>query len=269
MTDLNMVRNEGRALFGHDAQGYEQARLGYPAELYDAVEARVGKLRGRTAFEIGPGTGLVSRELLSRGVARLVAIEPDAALASQLPSFVGGNDALAVINAPFEDADLARESYDVAFAAASFHWLDLAPSLAKVHAALTPHGTWAMWWNSYRNPRHGDDFALAVMPLLAGIQFPPMQSIDGHGSLDDAFWCSTLAAAGFTAIDHVVIRQERTVSARAIRELYATYSFIRRLGADAATRVLDKIEALADRDFGGTVPNIVLTSSYISTATPA
>lgn len=265
MTDASMARHEGRALFGLDAHGYEQARLGYPAELYDAVAARAGGLAGRAAFEIGPGTGLVTRELLDRGVGRLVAIEPDTVLADQLPSFAGG-DALEVVNAPFEDADLAAAAFDIGCAAAAFHWLDIAPSLAKVHAALAADGTWAMWWNSYRNPHHGDAFAHAVMPLLAGVEFPPMQSIDGHGSLDDRYWRGELTAAGFTRIDHVVVRRERMVSAAAIRALYATYSFIRRLGDDARMRLLEGIETMAETEFGGSVPNVVLTSSYISTA---
>nr|WP_295661995.1 methyltransferase domain-containing protein [Polymorphobacter sp.] len=267
-TGSTMARHEGRALFGNDARGYDAARLGYPAELYDAVEGRTGGLVGQTVFEVGPGTGLVTRELLRRGVDRLVAIEPDVTLARELPSFAGGGDALVVVNAAFEDAALDASSFHAGCAAASFHWLDIAPSLAKVHAALVPGGTWAMWWNSYRNPHQGDAFAFAAMPLLAGIQFPPMQTIDGHGSLDDVFWRTTLARAGFGRIDHVVIRQERTVSATAIRALYATYSFIRRLEDDARARLLDAIETLAEREFGGNVPNVVLTSSYISSAEP-
>lgn len=266
MTGSTMARHEGRALFGNDAKGYDAARLGYPAELYEAVEARTGGLIGQTVFEVGPGTGLVTRELLRRGVDRLVAIEPDVTLARELPSFAGGDDVLVVVNAPFEDALLETSSYHMGCAAASFHWLDIPPSLAKVHAALTPGGIWAMWWNSYRNPHHGDAFAFAAMPLLADIQFPPMQTIDGHGSLDDDFWCTALKGAGFGRIDHVVVRQERLISAAAIRALYATYSFIRRLEYDVQARLLDGIETLANREFGGNVPNVVLTSSYISSA---
>jgi len=263
-----MARHEGRALFGHDAQGYDAARLGYPAELYDAFEARTGGLAGQAVFEVGPGTGLVTRELVTRGVARLVAIDPDVVLARELPSFVGGSAALSVVNAPFEDAKLIDASFDAGCAAASFHWVDIAPSLVKVRAALVPGGTWAMWWNSYRNPHHGDAFALAAMPLLAGIDFPPMQTIDGHGSLDDQFWRTALTDAGFGKTDHVIIRHERLVSAAAIRALYATYSFIGRLDADPRARLLDAIETLAAREFGGTVPNVVLTSSYISSTDP-
>ena len=266
MTGSTMSRHEGRALFGHDAQGYDSARLGYPAELYDALETRTGGLRGQAAFEIGPGTGLVSRELLERGVGRLVAIEPDAELARQLPSFVGGGKALDVVNAPFEDAELADGSFDVGLRSGVVSLARPRPSLAKVHTALGQGKTWAMWWNSYRNPRHGDAFALAVVPLLVGIQFPPMQTIDGHGSLDDTFWRQTLVDAGFGQIEHVVVRRERTMSAGAIRALYATYSFIRRLDEDARTRLLDGIETLAEVEFGGAVPNLVLTSSYLSTA---
>lgn len=267
MTDGVMNRSEGRDVFGRDAAGYDVARLGYPAELYDAIAARSGgSFAGLSVLEIGPGTGLVTRELMARGVGRLVAVESDPALARQLSGFVGGDERLDVINAPFEDAALGPGRFDVVCAAAAFHWLDIAPSLAKVHAALASGGTLALWWNSYRNPHHGDPFAAAVVPLLAGLRFPPFQSADQHGSLDEAYWRGELTGAGFGSIEHRLIRNERTLTTAEARALFATYSFIRLLDAPQRERLLDAIASVADRQFGGVVPNVVLTASYICTA---
>jgi SAM-dependent methyltransferase len=202
---------------------------------------------GRSVFEIGPGTGLVTRELLARGVERLVAVESDPELARLLSALAGG-DRLHVVNAPFEDADLGVDRFDVACAAASFHWLDTAPSLAKVHAALVPDGTLALWWNSYRNPHHGDLFAAAVLPLMAGLSFPPFQSAESHDSHDERFWQGELIRAGFGSI------------AAEVRALFGSYSFIRRLDREARERLLDAIAVLAEREFGGVVPNVALTA---------
>ena len=266
MNEPVMNRSEGRAIFGRDVAGYDVARMGYPARLYDAVAARTGGLAGRSAVEIGPGTGLVTRELLARGIGRLVAVESDPELARQLPALTGGGDRLQVITAPFEDADLEANVFDLVIAAASFHWLDIAPSLAKVRAALIPTGTLALWWNSYRNPHHGDPFAAAVVPLLTGIRFPPNQSADSHGSHDEAFWRDELTRAGFYAIEHELVRTERTLTVASARALFASYSFVRRLDPAAQARLLDGVESIAERDFGGVVPNVVITASYLSTA---
>lgn len=269
MNERAMNRSEGRAIFGLDASGYDVARMGYPAQLYDAIAARTGgSLAGRSVFEIGPGTGLVTRELLARGVGRLVAVESDPELARRLPALAGDGDRLHVVNAPFEYADLGVDRFDIACAAASFHWLDTAPSLAKVHAALVPDGTLALWWNSYRNPHHGDPFAAAVLPLMAGLSFPPFQSADSHGSQDERFWRGELIRAGFGSIDHELVRAERTLTTAQVRALFGSYSFIRRLDREARERLLDAIAALAEREFGGVVPNVVLTASYLSTAGP-
>lgn len=269
MNEPAMNRSEGRAIFGLDASDYDIARMGYPAQLYDAIAARTGgSLAGRSVFEIGPGTGLVTRELLARGVERLVAVESDPELARLLSALAGGGDRLHVVNAPFEDADLGVDRFDVACAAASFHWLDTAPSLAKVHAALVPDGTLALWWNSYRNPHHGDLFAAAVLPLMAGLSFPPFQSAESHGSHDERFWRGELIRAGFGSIDHELVRAERTLTTAEVRALFGSYSFIRRLDREARERLLDAIALLAEREFGGVVPNVALTASYLCTAGP-
>lgn len=78
----------GRAIFGNDAAGYQAARLGYPPELYAAIADR-GNGAVRSILEIGPGTGLATRDLLARlAPDRLLAVEADPALAAHLADTV-------------------------------------------------------------------------------------------------------------------------------------------------------------------------------------
>lgn len=265
-TTQSINRSEGRLLFGQDVAGYQAGRLGYPAEVYDAIDARRGGIADRAVFEIGPGTGLATRELVRRGAARVVAIEPDPELARQLPAYVVGGDRLKVVEATFEAADLEDRWFDIGCAAASFHWLETAPALAKARAALAFGGVFAIWWNSYRNPCHNDPFAQATLPLLDGLALPPMQSANGHGSLDRVWWLSAFKDAGFCETEYHEIRRERIMSTDQIRALYASYSFVRRLASDARDRLLDAVINLAEGEFGGLVPNVVLTPLYVSNA---
>jgi phospholipid N-methyltransferase len=73
--------NDGRHLFGNDPGTYAQARPDYPDALYERLITRCGLRPGISVFEIGPGTGLATRRLLSLGASPLRAIEPDPRLA--------------------------------------------------------------------------------------------------------------------------------------------------------------------------------------------
>src|SRR3546814_7640112 len=58
--------------------------MGYPPALYDAIHARLGGDAG-AVLEIGPGTGLATRDIMARlHPSRLVAVEADARLAAHL-----------------------------------------------------------------------------------------------------------------------------------------------------------------------------------------
>ncbi len=100
-------RIDGRRLFGDDPAGYDAARPGYPAWVFETLADGRGLAPGADVFEIGPGTGTATRPLLATRPSRLVAIEPDARLAAFLAGGTIPEPALEVVNAPFEDAELA------------------------------------------------------------------------------------------------------------------------------------------------------------------
>ena len=258
MTSDQLSRESGRTIFGADAAGYHAGRIGYPAELYDDIYAQV---HGDPAvLEIGAGTGLVTEALLARRLASLVVVEP----AAELVAFIRErlrDDRLTLITSGFVEAAIS-DSFDLIVCAAAFHWLDPDAALARVRALLRPGGTWAMWWNSYRNHGVGDPFADAITPLLEGIALPPSDSLAGHYSLNADLHTRTLAAAGFHTIRHRVFRRERTLDRAEVRKLYDSYSYVRLLPADQRADLLDRIDAIVTTKFGGQAPNVVLTAYY-------
>lgn len=262
-TSGRLDRAAGRTLFGIDAAGYHSGRIGYPDELYDHVLGRTNP--APRVLEIGAGTGLATEGLLYRGAERVTAVEPDPALCRYLAKRLGG-DRLTVVNAPFLDAALAG-SFDLAVAAASFHWMEPAPALAKIAALLRPGGICALWWNTYRVEGVGDPFADAVAPLLMGLDMPPSEGATSHYSLDVALHTRQLAEAGFGDIRHAVFRRERWLDAAAMRALYASYSFVRTLPPGDRDDLLCGIGKLVDEQFGGSAPNVVLSAVYSAVAT--
>ena len=56
-----------RAVFDQDAERYDRARPGYPAELFDDLAALTGLRAGDRVLEIGPGTGQATVPLAQRG----------------------------------------------------------------------------------------------------------------------------------------------------------------------------------------------------------
>lgn len=255
---MRLARSAGQLSFGTDAAGYHAGRIGYPEELFDAIFARVGpKPR---ILEIGPGTGLSTRSLLTRDPLELVAVESDPVLVDYLRREIA-DPRLTLVNAPFPDGALDG-AFDLVVCAAAFHWLEPKPALARIHQLLRPGGVWAMWWNAYRNPSCGDPLAQAITALLDDVALPPSESRNGHYSLDVALHTAALTGAGFVDVQHQRYRLERTLTAAEARALYASYSYVRVLPEQRRVELLDALAALVDEEFGGSAPNVVITAAY-------
>jgi SAM-dependent methyltransferase len=198
-------RRAGRQAFGADPAAYHRARPGYPEALWQALEARCDLRPGCAVFEVGAGSGLATGELLRRGADPLVAIEPDPRMAEHLRRTLAA-PALSVVEAAFEDAELAPGRFDLGCSFTAFHWVDAAQGLAKAHRALRPGGAWAMVWHVFGDPARPDAFHDATAELLQGAPLSPSGgSRDRPFALDGPARCADLAAAGFinAAVDRL------------------------------------------------------------------
>ena len=163
-------REEGRRLFGTDPAGYDRARPGHPPRVYEVLVERCGLVPGTAVLEIGPGTGQATRRLLELGAAPLVAVEPDAQLAAHLRDAFG--ERVDVRETTIEDASLPAESFGLAAAASSFHWVDEGVGLGRIFDALRPGGWVALWWTLFGDDEP-DAFIDATSPLLRGLEREP------------------------------------------------------------------------------------------------
>jgi SAM-dependent methyltransferase len=251
----------GAVAFGLDAQGYHDARLPYPDELYDEL---FGRLPSKPhILEIGAGTGLVTEALLARKPAGLTAIEADPALVRFTEQRLA-DPRLTMVTAAFPDAEMDGQ-FDLIACAAAFHWMQPGRALARALGLLHPQGIWAMWWHSYCNPGKGDPVADQIMPLLADLALPPSWTPLGHYGLDESLHRRRLEEAGFRSIEYRLFRYERRLTTAETVGLYESYSFVRMLPAERKSQLLRRISELIDDRFGGLAPNLVLTPLYFAT----
>ena len=135
---LDMFKDRQRAnSFGSQAEAYDAYRPRYPDVMIDDLLAG----GGRTILDVGAGTGIASQQFAERG-ARVLALEPDPRMAA-----VARTKGLEVELGTFEQWPSNGRTFDLVVFAASFHWVDAAIALPKIHGILRPGGRLALMWN--------------------------------------------------------------------------------------------------------------------------
>jgi SAM-dependent methyltransferase len=195
--------------FGSVAAAYERFRLGYPEELVDRIVEYAGH-PVRTALEVGAGTGKATRVFASRGIA-VTATEPDEDMLVELRRHVA--DSVATVQGTFEELRLGA-TYDLVFAAASFHWTQSEGRWSRVAALLEPGGVFA----SFGGAPHLADPAVeeAFREARSGfVEDDDIRSPDGTPRDDPMQWPGTELGRSdlFTDVRQVVIERRSTVSA--------------------------------------------------------
>lgn len=123
------------------AEPYDRFRIGYADELYDIL-SDYGIAPGTHVLDVGCGTGLVSNVLARRrcNVMGVDVSEPMLERARRrVPSAT-----FALARA--EELPFARDAFDAATSAQTFHWVDQPRALAELARIVRPGGTVAIWW---------------------------------------------------------------------------------------------------------------------------
>jgi len=175
------------AAFDSAAGLYQQARPGYPGELYDQL-VRLAHLRpGDRLLEVGCATGTATVPLARRGF-RITCVEPGAALAAQARRNLAGFGGVDVAEGAFETWRAPpKVTFGLVFAATAWHWIDPAVRYPKAWSLLRPGGHLAFWSAAHVFPAGGDPFFREIQDVYdeIGEGLPPGAGFPGPGELPE------------------------------------------------------------------------------------
>lgn len=141
MTASDAPSDERRRLsFGASAAQYDRYRPSYPSE---ALVWAVGPTPCQVV-DLGAGTGLMTRRLLSLGH-EVTAVEPDEGMLAQLRTTVPAE--VPTLLASAERLPLPDASQDAVVVGQAFHWFDPEKALPEIARVLRPGGHLGLVWN--------------------------------------------------------------------------------------------------------------------------
>jgi SAM-dependent methyltransferase len=147
-----------RDAFDQSASIYQSARPAYPAGLFDDVIATTKITTRSELLEIGAGPGTATVALARRGF-RITALELGEELAAQARLNLAAFPAVSVITSGFEPWEpSAGTTYDLVYAANSWHWLDPDLRWPKAAGLLNPDGHLAIFGARHAFPEGFDPF---------------------------------------------------------------------------------------------------------------
>jgi len=123
---------------------YSRTRPDYPVELFSDILDYAGTADCKKAIEIGAGTGKATKPFLDIGY-DITAIEISSNMVDFLTKEFSKYDKFEVLNAPFEDAMLDSDKYDLIYAATAFHWVNAEIGCPKTFQLLKSGGVFALF----------------------------------------------------------------------------------------------------------------------------
>ncbi len=122
---------------------YNDARPRYPQEAVVYFLERFGLDDTSHVLDLGAGTGIFSRQLLSH-VGRLTAVDPSASMRA---TFATSTPGVEILDGSDVAIPLADHELEAVFVAQAFHWFDAPRALQEIHRGLRPGGNLGLIWN--------------------------------------------------------------------------------------------------------------------------
>jgi SAM-dependent methyltransferase len=228
MSDIHPIAAEG---FSRGTDAYVRGRPDFPAAAHAWLRDDLGLQAGKTAIDLGAGTGKFTRLLLESG-ATVIAVEPMAAMLERL-----ARDLPAVTALPghAQRIPLPDSCADAVLCAQAFHWFASAESLAEIRRVLKPGGVLGLIWNVR-------DQSVPWVAQLTRIMAPYEGDAPRY---DHGEWRRVFPAAGFGELrERTFPHQHLGSPEQVIVDRVASVSFIAALDESARKEVLDQVRAL-------------------------
>lgn len=246
-------------VFGEVAGLYDRIRPRYPPAMFDDLVDVAGLEPGASVLEIGPGTGIATAELLDRGF-EVTGVDPDERMLDLARARL--SRPLHLLQARFEDFDGDPSSFDLVFAAGSWHWIDPDDALPRVARLLRARGSLAVCWNLPRpggsnRPAGLDDAYRVIAPELASTASQVRDRTQEHRRV-------VIANSGlFAQTASFGYRWSRALTTDEYCDLLATHSDHRLLGPERLATLLKAVAAIVG-DAGGVIDLAYETVMYVA-----
>ena len=228
MTEIHQTASAG---FGAQADAYVRGRPDYPQEVTTWLERKLDLGPGKTALDLGAGTGKFTRRLLETG-ATVIAVEPVAAMRAQLHAVL---PQVEVREGSAEALPLADASVDAVVCAQAFHWFATPAALKEMHRVLKPGGALGLIWNIRDESVDWVARLTQVMSRYEG-DTPRYQSQQ---------WREPFASSLFSPLEETIFPYVHVGPAeQVIVDRVRSVSFIAALPPDEHQRVVDELRQI-------------------------
>ncbi len=146
-----------KARFTDRVDDYVKYRPGYPPEVIELLVRECSLGQACTVADVGSGTGIFAKLLLASG-ARVVAVEPNAAMRAAAERDLGGSVQFRSVDGSAEATGLEAASVDLVTAAQAFHWFHPVAARAEMTRILRAPGWVALVWNDRAASPFNDDY---------------------------------------------------------------------------------------------------------------
>jgi SAM-dependent methyltransferase len=249
--DAQLYEMDPVGRFSDRATDYVKYRPTYPPAAIDAILDGLPTPSSLIVADVGAGTGISARLLARRG-ARVLAVEPNAAMrqSSEPHPLVEWREATA------EATGLDDASVDLVLCAQAFHWFRQEDALREFHRVLRPGGRLALLWNSRdRN----DPLTLAFIVAI--------HAVNGEHPAERRELDTTLIHRGrlFTPARLLMFAQEQELDRSGLIGRATSASYVPREG-DRFETLRRSLEHIHDRyrDANGRVRMRYVTKLYLA-----
>lgn len=135
-------------MFDKAAEYYDKFRPGYPREIIETLVDKTKLSEKSKTLEIGAGSGKATEYFKDYGFS-IRCIEPGENLVKNGQIKYKEYSHIKFECGRFEEVELTSETYDVIYAAQSFHWVPQPIGYQKCAKMLAENGNLALFWNMY------------------------------------------------------------------------------------------------------------------------
>jgi SAM-dependent methyltransferase len=256
-------KNDLRFTFNTSANDYNAVRPNYPEPLFADIVDFSAIPSGGQALEIGCGPGQATLPFARRGYQILcLDIGPDLlALARQnLCAYPN----VRFENISFEEWPLQKDTFDLVYAATSFHWVPREIGYPKALQALKPGGALAVFSNAHPRPFTG--FFIEVQPIYQ--RYLPQsgdRSPDRNTAAEIEAELTWMRSTGlFSVVEVLTYPWSKTYSTGEYIRLLNTYSDHIALPEGRRRDLYQAIAELIDTRFAGQVERPYLTELFLA-----